>query len=123
MKNVLPPPCGFLQGWSEFDNFVVRAQRRPCEQSSRVKFFCEQQKNGTECKDCELQIIQDSDENLGACENCRLGILAQQNAFTLAEVLIALVVIGIVAAITLTTVMPNIQERANSQRQANMSIK
>ena len=55
---------GFLQGWSEFNNFGVRAQRRPCEQSSGVKFFCEQQKNGTECKDCELQIIQDSDENL-----------------------------------------------------------
>ena len=44
-------------------------------------------------------------------------------AFTLSEVLIALVVIGIIAAITLTTVMPNIQERVNSQRQANIVYK
>ena len=43
--------------------------------------------------------------------------------FTLAEVLIALVVIGIIAAITMTTVMPNIQERINSQRQANIVYK
>ena len=46
-----------------------------------------------------------------------------KRGFTLAEVLIALVVIGIIAAITLTTVMPNIQERANSQRQANIVYK
>ena len=43
--------------------------------------------------------------------------------FTLAEVLIALVVIGIIAAITMTTVMPNIQERINSERQANIVYK
>ena len=46
-----------------------------------------------------------------------------KNGFTLAEVLIALVVIGIIAAVTLTTVMPNIQERVNSQRQANIVYK
>ena len=45
------------------------------------------------------------------------------NGFTLAEVLIALVVIGIIAAITMTTVMPNIRERINSQRQANIVYK
>ena len=45
------------------------------------------------------------------------------SAFTLAEVLIALVVIGVIAAITMTTVMPNISERANSQRQANIVYK
>ena len=44
-------------------------------------------------------------------------------AFTMAEVLIALVVIGVIAAITMTTVMPNIQERVNSQRQANIVYK
>ena len=58
-------------------------------------------------------------------EECRVDFsLPKKNvAFTLAEVLIALVVIGIIAAITLTTVMPNIQERANSQRQANIVYK
>ena len=44
-------------------------------------------------------------------------------AFTLAEVLITLVVIGVVAALTTTVIMPNVQQRVNSQRQANIVYK
>ena len=45
------------------------------------------------------------------------------NAFTLAEVLITLGIIGVVAAITMPTVIANINERVNSERQANIAQK
>ena len=44
-------------------------------------------------------------------------------AFTLAEVLITLGVIGVVAAITLPTLFTNLNERINSERQANIAQK
>ena len=44
-------------------------------------------------------------------------------AFTLAEVLITLGVIGVVAALTLPAIMENITERINSSRQANVANK
>ena len=44
-------------------------------------------------------------------------------AFTLAEVLITLGIIGVVAAITLPTVINNVNERVNSSRQANIAYK
>ena len=44
-------------------------------------------------------------------------------AFTLAEVLITLGIIGVVAAITMPTVIANINERVNSERQANIAQK
>lgn len=44
-------------------------------------------------------------------------------AFTLAEVLITLGVIGVVAAITLPRLIDNITERANSERHANIAQK
>ena len=44
-------------------------------------------------------------------------------AFTLAEVLITLGVIGVVAAITLPSFMENVTERINSERQANIAQK
>ncbi|MBO6087990.1 type II secretion system protein [bacterium] len=43
--------------------------------------------------------------------------------FTLAEVLITLGVIGVVAAITMPSVIANINERVNSERQANIAQK
>ncbi|MBO6087271.1 type II secretion system protein [bacterium] len=45
------------------------------------------------------------------------------SAFTLAEVLITLGVIGVVAAITLPAIMENVTERINSERQANIAQK
>ena len=48
---------------------------------------------------------------------------SNKSAFTLAEVLITLGVIGVVAAITLPTVIANINERVNSERQANIAQK
>ena len=45
------------------------------------------------------------------------------NGFTLAEVLITLGIIGVVAAVTMPTVIANINERANSERQANIAQK
>ena len=61
-------------------------------------------------------------------ERCRLmrGAVNNQNrkiAFTLAEVLITLGVIGVVAALTLPALMENITERINSSRQANVANK
>ena len=44
-------------------------------------------------------------------------------AFTLAEVLISLGVIGVVAALTMPTLLKNIAERSNSEAQANLAQK
>ena len=46
-----------------------------------------------------------------------------KRGFTLAEVLITLGIIGVVAAITLPTLITNINERRNSERQANIAQK
>ena len=46
-----------------------------------------------------------------------------KTGFTLAEVLITLGVIGVVAAITLLSFMENVTERINSERQANIAQK
>jgi len=43
----------------------------------------------------------------------------QKKAFTLAEVLITLCIIGVVAAITIPTLVQNVAERSNSEKQAN----
>ena len=50
-------------------------------------------------------------------------IKTKKMAFTLAEVLITLGVIGVVAAITLPSFMENVTERINSERQANIAQK
>lgn len=47
----------------------------------------------------------------------------RRNGFTLAEVLITLGVIGVVAAMTLPTLTESISERINSERQANVAFK
>ncbi|MBO6087799.1 type II secretion system protein [bacterium] len=49
--------------------------------------------------------------------------MRNKQAFTLAEVLITLGVIGVVAAITLPSFMENVTERINSERQANIAQK
>lgn len=46
-----------------------------------------------------------------------------KTAFTLAEVLITLGIIGVVAAITIPTILTNVNERVNSTRQANVAYK
>jgi prepilin-type N-terminal cleavage/methylation domain-containing protein len=51
------------------------------------------------------------------CNDCR------KTAFTLAEVLITLGIIGVVAAIALPALITNINDRANSERQANIAQK
>ena len=48
---------------------------------------------------------------------------SHNNAFTLAEVLITLGVIGVVAAITMPMLITNINDRANSERHANSAYK
>ena len=50
-------------------------------------------------------------------------IIKKNFGFTLAEVLITLAIIGVVAAITLPNVIANINERTNSERQANIAYK
>ena len=47
----------------------------------------------------------------------------KKTAFTLAEVLITLGVIGVVAALTMPTLLKNIAERSNSEAQANLAQK
>ncbi len=49
--------------------------------------------------------------------------VAKKVAFTLAEVLITLGVIGVVAALTMPTLLKNIAERSNSEAQANLAQK
>ena len=56
--------------------------------------------------------------NMGATYNFRKKV-----AFTLAEVLITLGVIGVVAALTMPTLLKNIAERSNSEAQANLAQK
>ena len=45
------------------------------------------------------------------------------SAFTLSEVLITLGIIGVVAAITMPSLIANINDRVNSERQANIALK
>ena len=49
--------------------------------------------------------------------------VSKRIAFTLAEVLITLGVIGVVAALTMPTLLKNIAERSNSEAQANLAQK
>ena len=59
-----------------------------------------------------------------ACRELFRGITPNKKfAFTLAEVLITLVVIGVVAALTMPTLLKNIAERSNSEAQANLAQK
>ena len=51
------------------------------------------------------------------------SLFTRKCAFTLAEVLITLGVIGIVAALTMPTLLKNIAERSNSEAQANLAQK
>ena len=53
----------------------------------------------------------------------RSGYCFKRVAFTLAEVLITLGVIGVVAALTMPTLLKNIAERSNSEAQANLAQK
>ena len=53
----------------------------------------------------------------------RSGYCFKKVAFTLAEVLITLGVIGVVAALTMPTLLKNIAERSNSEAQANLAQK
>ncbi|MBD8964700.1 type II secretion system protein, partial [bacterium] len=57
-----------------------------------------------------------------ACRELFRGITPNKKfAFTLAEVLITLGVIGVVAALTMPTLLKNIAERSNSEAQANLA--
>ena len=47
----------------------------------------------------------------------------RKTAFTLAEVLVTLGIIGVVAAVALPALITNINDRANSERQANIAQK
>ncbi len=59
-----------------------------------------------------------------ACREVFSGVTPNKKfAFTLAEVLITLGVIGVVAALTMPTLLKNIAERSNSEAQANLAQK
>ena len=60
---------------------------------------------------------------LKASHSKGLRRISKRVAFTLAEVLITLGVIGVVAALTMPTLLKNIAERSNSEAQANLAQK
>ena len=60
---------------------------------------------------------------LKASHSKGLRRVSKKVAFTLAEVLITLGVIGVVAALTMPTLLKNIAERSNSEAQANLAQK
>ena len=60
---------------------------------------------------------------LKASHSKGLRRVSKRVAFTLAEVLITLGVIGVVAALTMPTLLKNIAERSNSEAQANLAQK
>ena len=60
---------------------------------------------------------------LKASHSKDLRRISKRVAFTLAEVLITLGVIGVVAALTMPTLLKNIAERSNSEAQANLAQK
>ena len=60
---------------------------------------------------------------LKASHSKGLRRVSKRIAFTLAEVLITLGVIGVVAALTMPTLLKNIAERSNSEAQANLAQK
>ena len=87
---------------------------------------------GGSCKPVESTLSGDLGSGKCKVENGKLNNfqfstfnfqLKQKVAFTLAEVLITLGIIGVVAAITMPTVIANINERVNSERQANIAQK
>ena len=59
----------------------------------------------------------------GELRNAALPRMERADAFTLAEVLITLVVIGVVAAVTLPTLVTNIQNRVREKRIENIHQK
>ena len=79
----------------------------------------------------EAKVEQESTETLSFrcdCERCRLvrgrkGSQAKKVAFTLAEVLITLGIIGIVAALTLPAFISNVQGRIQAKRVENINQK
>ena len=71
---------------------------------------------------CE-EVRQLSDYNSLAAESFLPHREGKQVAFTLAEVMITLGVIGVVAAITMPQLIANISERVNSERQVNVAQK
>ena len=62
-------------------------------------------------------------ENIKKTHSRNFSTLKPKAAFTLAEVLITLGVIGVVAAITMPMLITNINDRANSERHANIAYK
>ena len=53
----------------------------------------------------------------------QMRVRGKKAAFTLAEVLITLGIIGVVAAVTMPILIQNVNERANSERDANIAYK
>ncbi len=69
-----------------------------------------------------FMVLKNSSLALRISERVRVRV-TKKLAFTLAEVLITLGVIGVVAALTMPTLLKNIAERSNSEAQANLAQK
>ena len=82
-------------------------------------------KHGKEVQTCQNAVIErvSGGAPLKASHGKGLQRISKRVAFTLAEVLITLGVIGVVAALTMPTLLKNIAERSNSEAQANLAQK
>ena len=78
-----------------------------------------------EVRTCQNAVIErvSGGAPLKASHGKGLRRISKRVAFTLAEVLITLGVIGVVAALTMPTLLKNIAERSNSEAQANLAQK
>ena len=75
------------------------------------------------CQNAVIERVSGGGAPLKASHNKGLRRISKRVAFTLAEVLITLGVIGVVAALTMPTLLKNIAERSNSEAQANLAQK
>ena len=75
------------------------------------------------CQNAVIERLSGGGAPLKASYSKGLRRISKRVAFTLAEVLITLGVIGVVAALTMPTLLKNIAERSNSEAQANLAQK
>ena len=104
---------GFAYGRSETNSLAPRWESKPSRGTSGARG--EQESAKTSSFRCD-------------CERCRLtrgavDIFKTKAAFTLAEVLITLGIIGVVAALTMPALITNIQDRIQQKRIENINQK
>ena len=116
------------RGWGEgatFNSATAKQLQKPNNVTNKNVAFTSPSRGMSEAK-----VEQQSTETLSFrcwCERCRLtrGRIVKQKhaAFTLAEVLITLGIIGVVAALTLPALLTNIQSKVRAERSSSVQYK